>query len=195
MEVPLDLAFRNMDPSEAAAERVREKTAKLGQYFDRIHSCRVVIEAPHRHHHKGKIYKVSIEIGVPGQRLVVNRSPDKKHAHEDVYVAIRDAFNDARRQLEHHARKTAGKVKFHEAPTHARVLSLNGLQGYGMASLPDGQEVYFHRNAVLKDAFDGLEVGDELRLVIAEGEGRKGPQASTVESVGKHRRDSGIEPE
>lgn len=186
MEVPLDLTFRNMDPSDAVAERVRERAAKLGRYFDRIHSCRVVVEAPHRHHHKGKLYKVSIEIGVPGHRLVVNRSAGKNHAHEDIYVAIRDAFDHARRRLEDHARKVAGKVKVHEAPTLGRVLSLNGLQGYGMASLPDGQEVYFHRNAVLNDAFERLEVGDELRLVIAEGEGVKGPQASTVVPVGKH---------
>ena len=119
MEIPLDLAFRNMDPSDAVAERVREKAAKLGQYCDRIHGCRVVVEAPHRHHHKGKIYKVSVEIDVPGQRLVVNRSPDKKHAHEDVYVAIRDAFNDARRLLEHRHHKTDGKAKGRNAAAAA----------------------------------------------------------------------------
>ena len=111
MEVPLDLAFRNMDPSDSVAERVREKAVKLSQYCDRIHGCRVVVEAPHRHHHKGKIYKVSVEIDVPGQRLVVNRSPGKKQAHEDVYVAIRDAFNDARRLLEHRHHKTDGKAQ------------------------------------------------------------------------------------
>ncbi len=186
MDVPLELSFRNTDPSEAVEARVRERVDKLETYFGRINSCRVVVEAPHRHHRKGKIYHVRIEIGVPGRTLIVDRDPGQHHAHEDVYVAIRDAFDAARRQLEDHSRKAAGKVKTHDMPTHGSVSVLNGLQGYGIATLPDGQEIYFHRNSVVNDGFESLDVGDEVRLVIAEGESAKGPQASTVTPIGKH---------
>lgn len=186
MDVPLELSFRNMDPSDAVETRVRERVDKLETFFGRINSCRVVVEAPHRSRRKGKIYHVRIEIGVPGRTLVVDRDPGKHHAHEDVYVAVRDAFDAARRQLEDHSRKVSGKIKTHEVPTHGAVSILNGLQGYGIVTLSDGQEIYFHRNSVVNDGFAQLNVGDQVRLVVAEGESEKGPQASTVTPIGKH---------
>ncbi len=186
MDVPLELSFRGMDPSDAVTARVHERVAKLEQYHGRINSCRVTVTAPHRHHRKGKLFHVHIEIAVPGRRLVVNRDPSsERHAHEDVYVAIRDAFQAAQRQLEDHSRKVSGRVKTHEVPTHGQVTNLNGLQGYGIITLPDGQEIYFHRNSVVNDGFDGLDMGDEVRVVVAEGESEKGPQASTVVPLGK----------
>ena len=186
MDVPLELSFRNMDPSDAVEAKVRERVDKLETFFGRINACRVVVEAPHRHRRKGKIYHVRIEIGVPGRTLIVDRDPGQHHAHEDVYVAIRDAFDAARRQLEDHSRKAAGKVKAHEVPVHGAISTLNGHQGYGIATLPDGQEVYFHRNSVVNDGFANLDVGDQVRLVVAESESAKGPQASTVTPIGKH---------
>ena len=186
MDVPLELSFRNMDPSDAVEARVRERVDKLETFFGRINACRVVVEAPHRQHRKGKIYHVRIEIGVPGRTLIVDRDPGQHHAHEDVYVAIRDAFDAARRQLEDHSRKSAGKIKTHEAPVHGAISVLNEHQGYGIISLPDGQEIYFHQNSVVNAGFAGLNVGDEVRLVVVEGESEKGPQASTVTPIGKH---------
>ena len=35
------------------------------------------------------------------------------HAHDDVYVAIRDAFDAAVRQVEDHARRMRGDTKTH----------------------------------------------------------------------------------
>ena len=89
--------------------RIRDKAKKLDEFFDRIMSCRVVVEAPHKHHHQGKQFNVRIDIGVPGSEIVVNRG----HA-EDVYVALRDAFDAAKRQLEEYARKLHGNVKAHK---------------------------------------------------------------------------------
>lgn len=116
MEIPVQLSFRNMDPSDAVEANIREKADKLERYFDRIISCRVVVEAPHRRHGKGKLYEVHIDVTVPGKELVVNHSGPKNHAHEDVYVAVRDAFNAMGRQLEDHARKVRGEVKTHTPP-------------------------------------------------------------------------------
>lgn len=104
MQIPLQISFRDFDRSEAVEERVREKVAKLEQYYDRITSCRVVIEAPHRQHHKGKLYHVRIDVTLPGEEIVVARDSKDDHAHEDVYVAIRDSFEAMRRQLKKHIR-------------------------------------------------------------------------------------------
>jgi len=113
MQFPLEISFRNMDPSPAVEARIREKAAKLERFHDRIVGCSVVVEAPHRHHHKGKLYSVHIDISVPGKDLVVDRAKPLDHAHEDVYLAVRDAFNAAVRRLEDHASRMRGEVKTH----------------------------------------------------------------------------------
>ncbi len=184
MQLPLQITFRDMPPSEAMEAAIREKAAKLEQFFDHIMGCRVVVEAPHQHHRKGKLYRVRIDITVPGAELVVNRSPDDHHAHEDAYVAIRDAFDAARRQLDTRVARRRGDVKNHELPPHGRVLNLVPMEDYGMILTPDGREIYFHRNSVVNAEFDKLESGDEVRF--AEELGEKGPQASSVQRVGKH---------
>jgi ribosomal subunit interface protein len=115
MELPLQISFRNMDPSPAVEERIRKKAAKLERFHDRIVGCNVVVEAPHRHQHKGKLYTVRLDISVPGKDIVVDRAGPADPAHEDVYVAIRDAFAAAARQLEDHARRMRGDVKTHAA--------------------------------------------------------------------------------
>jgi ribosomal subunit interface protein len=183
METPLQLSFHNMDPSPAIEARVREKVAKLEQVFGRIVGCNVVVEAPHRHQHKGKLYNVRIDVSVPGKDVHVGRSGPQNQAHEDVYVAIRDAFNAARRLIEDHARRMRGDVKAHEAPDHGLIVRL--FPDHGFATTPDGQEVYFHRNSVVNGGFEKLEVGSEVRLVLAP-DGVEGAQASTVTPVGKH---------
>ena len=115
MQAPLNISFRNMNPSEAIESRVREKAEKLERLYDRIISCEVVVEAPHRNHQKGKLYDVRINLSVPGDDINVGRTGPQNHAHEDVYVAIREAFAAAGRQLEDHVRKIRGDVKTHDA--------------------------------------------------------------------------------
>ncbi len=105
MNVPLQVSFRNLEHSDFIEGKIREKAESLGKFFDRITSCRVIVEAPEQHHRKGKLYHLRIELGVPGKEIVVSRHNHGDHSHEDVYVAIRDAFKAARRQLEDHARK------------------------------------------------------------------------------------------
>jgi cold shock CspA family protein/ribosome-associated translation inhibitor RaiA len=184
MQLPLQITFRDLPQSDALETAIREKAVKLEQFYDRIISCRVVIEAPHQHRHKGKLYHVRIDLTVPGGELVVNRAPGKRQAHEDAYVVIRDAFDAARRQLEGYARRQRGDVKTHEAPPHGRITELAAERGFGRIATTDGREIYFHRNSVVDAAFDQLEVGHEVRFT--EESGDQGPQASTVQRVGKH---------
>ena len=184
MKLPLQIAFRNMSPSGALEQDIREQAGKLDSFFDRIMACRVMVEAQHRHHHQGNIYHVRIDLTVPGDELVVSRDPGKDHAHEDVYVAVRDAFDAARRQLEDFARRHRSEVKAHETPAHGRISQLNPEEAYGLIVASDGREIYFHRNSVVNADFDRLETGEPVRFTEEMGE--KGPQASSVILEGKH---------
>ncbi|MFZ0693047.1 MAG: HPF/RaiA family ribosome-associated protein [Alphaproteobacteria bacterium] len=186
MQLPLQISFRNMDASDAVEAKIREKAAKLERFTDRIMACRVVVEAPNRRGHQGKLYHVRIDITTPGGEIVVNREAPENHAHEDVYVALRDAFNAAGRQLEDRHNRQRGKVKVHETSSHGKVARLFPDRDYGFILLADGGEVYFHRNSVIDGSFDDLAEGSEVRLTVDEKEGEKGPQASTVRPIGKH---------
>lgn len=114
MKAPLQVVFRDMPRSEAVEAKIREKVEKLERFSDDIISCRVVVEPAHRHHHKGNLYHARIDVVVPGTELVANRENDVNHAHEDVYVAVRDAFDAMRRQLEDYERRRRGEVKRHQ---------------------------------------------------------------------------------
>lgn len=113
MPVPFQVSFRNVTPTPAIAAAIHERAAKLEPYRDRIVGCHVVVEAPHRRHHRGTMYHVGIDVTVPGKKLAVSREHAANHAHEDIYVAIRDAFEAVRRQLEGHMQRLRGETKLH----------------------------------------------------------------------------------
>jgi len=186
MQLPVQITFRNLDRSETVEAKVRERVEELEKFHPGIVSCRVVIEAPSRHHHHGRLYHVRVDLKVPGKEIVVKRDPSEHHAHEDIYVTVRDCFDAVRRQLEDHSRRQRGAVKTHEEQSHGRVIQLLAKERYGLIAAADGEEVYFHPNAVIDGSFDRLSVGDEVRFVVHPGEGEKGPQASSVIPVGKH---------
>ena len=186
MTIPLQITFQNMGPSPAIEAHVTEKAQRLERFGGRIVECAVVIEAPHRRHHQGKIYKVRVDISVPGKDIHVTRSPGAHHAHEDVYVAIRDAFDAAVRQLEDHTRRMRADVKTHEAPLLGVVARLFPEGHYGFIKNTELGEIYFHANSVVNAAFKDLEIGSQVRMEIAERESPHGFQATTVTVVGKH---------
>lgn len=111
MQLPVQVTYRGMESSPAVEDAVREKAAKLEQFYPRIMSCRVVLEQAGRHKTKGKQFVVRVDLKAPGGEIAVNRDHD-----EDVYVALRDAFDAARRKLEDFAREQRGDVKHHEPP-------------------------------------------------------------------------------
>ena len=117
MQIPMQISFRGMEPSAAVEARVRERAARLERFFERIQSCRVVVEVPHRHHHQGKRYRVRIDLKVPGGELAASREPAERQAHEDVYVAMRDAFDAVQRQLANYVRRQRSVLKTPEAPS------------------------------------------------------------------------------
>jgi ribosomal subunit interface protein len=183
MKIPLQITFRGISPSEAIEARIHKKVAKLDKIYDRVMSCRVAVETPHRRHHQGKLYHVRVDLTVPGGELVVNREAHEKQAHGDVYVAIRDAFNAAQRQLLEYVARHKGQIKPRQGPPHGVVAKLFHAEGYGFLETGDGREIFFHRHSVINDGFDRLEIGAEVRF--AEEQGDKGAQASTVSPIGK----------
>lgn len=176
MKLPVQITTRHMSLSEAAEAAIREKAAKLDTFYDRIMSCRVLVEAPHRSQQNGVLYNVRIDLTIPGAELVVKREP-----HEDVYVAIRDAFAAARRQLQSHVRRQRGEVKTHEEAPLGKVTRLYPDQGYGFIEAMDGREVYFHENCVSYGTFKDIHIG--LLVRFAEASGEQGPQATVVSPV------------
>lgn len=184
MQTPLQIAFRNFERSEAIAAKIEERANKLESFYDGIIGCRVTVEALHKHHRQGNHYHVRVTVTVPGAELVADREPDEHYAYSDVYVAIRDAFDAMRRQLEDYARQRRRQVKLHESPPHGVVVEIHFDENYGRIETPGIGLVYFHRNSVVDADFDKLEVGTEVRFELEMGE--RGPQATTVHVIGKH---------
>ena len=184
MKLPLQIVFRNIEPSEFIEAKVRERAGKLEQFCKEIMSCRVVVEAHHKHHQKGNLYHVRVDVKVPDAELIASRDPAKHQAHQDVYVAIRDAFDAVTRQLEDRGHRRRGQVKAHEVPPHGCIIALMPHEDYGTIETSDGRHVYFHRNSVIDADFNHLNVGDAVHF--AEEMGEHGWQASTVHVEGKH---------
>lgn len=181
MAFPRDITFRDMEPSPAVERFVQDWIDKLEQVYPRIERCHVLIERPHQHQHQGQRFHVRISLAVPGPDVIVSRDHALDGAHEDLHVAIRDAFRAARRQLEDHARLQRPDVRARALPAQGRVTYLDAEGEWGYLET-DGRQVYFHRNSVLDAA--PLAVGDEVRF--SEERGDKGPQASSVARIGDH---------
>ena len=109
MHVPLQITVRDFPQSEALEARIREKAAKLEEFHPNIISCRVSIEELRKHQQQGRHFQVNLDVRVPGKEIVVNHMHD-----EDVYVALRNAFDAAKRQLEEAGRLKRGDVKAHD---------------------------------------------------------------------------------
>jgi ribosomal subunit interface protein len=107
MKMPLQVTFRNMSTSEAMEADIRERAEKLEQFCDAIISCRVVVEAQTNRHRQGNLFRIAIDLKVPDREIVASKA-DADPAHEDAYVAIRDAFDNARRQLEDYNKRRQG---------------------------------------------------------------------------------------
>ncbi|HWJ07067.1 MAG TPA: HPF/RaiA family ribosome-associated protein [Steroidobacteraceae bacterium] len=116
MTIPVQITFRHIETSPAVETRVRELADHLGVFSDRIQSCRVVIDSPHRHHHQGKVFNVKVQLALPGEDVVVDMERPDRDGHEDVYVVLRDAFDAARRQLQQRMSMLRGETNLREKP-------------------------------------------------------------------------------
>lgn len=176
---PVQVTFREVLASPSLEQQIQERAAKLGAFHPRIQSCRVVVEVPQKHKHQGKLYNLRIELTLPDGAVEVNR-----HAREDVRVALRDAFDAARRQLEDHRRVDRGDVKRHEVPWHGRVARVFPEEGFGFIETSDGGELYFARENLVTPAISRLREGDEVQFIAEAGD--EGLQAKRVTAAKHH---------
>lgn len=175
MQRPLQILIRDLPASPALEADIRDKAAKLEQFHPHLTGCRVTVEPVGKHKHQGRRYQVRIDLDVPGAVIVADRD-----AHEDVYVAVRDGFDAARRKLEDHARRQRGDTKAHAPEAAGRVARLFE-EGYGFIQAADGRELYFSRENVVGPAFERLEVGTPVHFLAEPG--AEGWQAKRVSAA------------
>lgn len=177
MLIPLEISTRWVDLSPPLEAELRKRAQKLERYYNRITSCRIAVERPTgNHHQEGGPFRVRLDITVPGSELVADKEA------QEVFAAVREAFDAAERQVEAFSDRQRSYVKTPVVPPEGQVLRIFPEEGFGFIAAPDGREVYFHRNAVLDPpGFEKLAVGARVRF--AEEQGLEGPQASTVSLV------------
>jgi cold shock CspA family protein len=198
MDFPIQISFRNVEPSPSVQEWVEQHANKLTTFHQRIIRCRVAIEMDHRHLRRGNRHLVKVLLSVPGRQLVARNlaapvDPEKLQVagrkvkrseigagQKQLRVAITQAFRAAGRQLQDLLRAQRGEVKVHKESL-AKVAEIFREHGYGFLETLEGRRIYFHKNSVLNNGFARLAPGAAVRFV--EESGDHGPQASTVEPV------------
>ena len=185
METAPQIEFEDINPTQNLRDAIERHIAQLEERFGRITACRIVVKGPSQRHRVGGLYDVRIHLALPdGREVNVDREAPADTRRADFDFALNNAFKRARRQLQDQVRRTQGQVKHHDEPPIGTVVRLDPSGEFGFLETGDGQEVYFHRNSVLDDAFSRLRVGS--RVTFAEEMGEKGLQASTVRPLGKH---------
>ena len=185
MQVPIEIAFHNLDPIPWAEEEIRSRIAKLEQIFDRLVTCRVRVDQRANNSSRNIPPVVRIELGVPGKDLVVSHEPDHlqhKFQSPDLRNAINEAFRIAEDQLAEYKRQMQDRST---EPLHAvqsqvlgQVADIDPSGDFGFVLTNTGGMLYFHRNSVLSGDFTKLRRGDEVHYI--EEMGDTGPTASKV---------------
>ena len=184
MKLEPQITFRNFEPAPDAEAKIRERVDKLDEFCDQIMRCVVLVDMPHKHHRNGNLFQIRIDLMVPDDEISITREAAEHVENRDLDVAIRDAFKAAQRKLEDYVRRRRRWVKERADLPHARVRVLVPHADHGFLETLDGREIYFHRNSLVNGGFDDLGTGTEVTFVEELGE--KGPQASTVQIVGRH---------
>jgi ribosome-associated translation inhibitor RaiA len=181
----IHITFHQLDHSKALGQRISNKAQKLLKFHPYVSYCRIVVNQPHHHKHKGNLYNIHLEIKVPGQELVINKQPGvKTHPHQDPYVAVDDAFKAAERSLNRYKEKMEGIIKHHQPPLHGTISKLEN--NYGYIESPNHSEIYFHENTLdSKMKFSDLTVGSTVHFALVN-ESTEDLKASYVKLVGGH---------
>jgi len=107
METPLQVTFRGFKHTPDLDQFIRGCAAELEPLAgNRMTSCHIVVELGHEH--ATPVFHARIDLTVPGGVIAVNREPHDIQRHEDAYVAVRDAFEIARHQIENWERRHHG---------------------------------------------------------------------------------------
>ena len=181
MDIPLEIAFHNIEPTAEIETLVREHVSRLEKLYPHIVGCRVSVEMLHQQHRTGNVPAVHIAIRVPGREIAVSREPHKarqRRASPDVHTSVKDAFRAAEKRLKDFKELQYGEVKTKEMPIQGYVSELIAEKDYGFIATGNGEELYFHRNAVADGGFEELREGEAVQYSVVAGD--KGPSAARV---------------
>lgn len=173
MKQTLQIQFHGMEPSAAVEAKARELAAKLDALAPDLMACRVHVDLEQKHKAQGRPYGVRIDLTLAGHELVVNKVQD-----QDVYVALRDAFDSMRRQLDEVVRKRRGQAKQHAPELRGEVVRLDSASGTGFICTADGDEYYFSRDNLVGVPFENVRPGSTVEFLPEAG--KQGRQAKRV---------------
>ncbi len=179
-----EIIFHDVDRSEWVENYIGERLQKLERFAQGITRCHVTLAQEQGKHKKGNRYSVMVEVRLPPQHdLAIKKQKEIRDMPTQLPALINLAFGAIERQLKKTAALRRGEEKMHDGQPHGLVEKLFD-EGYGfIRATDDNRQVYFHRNSVLHGDFERLSVGTEVRFSPEEGE--NGPQASSVQVVGK----------
>lgn len=182
MQVPPEIAFRNVEATEDLKQEILDGIDKLEEVYDGLVACRIMVEDTTPARHSGNEYRVRLEMSIPSKTVMVEKDHTESSQPMDAHQMLREAFAVGRKRLQKAKERQRGHVKTHELPPHGRVTRLlvddTGVR-YGFLMDREGKQIYFHENALADNLdYDELEVGTEVRFAAAAGD--DGPQASTV---------------
>jgi cold shock CspA family protein/ribosome-associated translation inhibitor RaiA len=186
MQVTPQVTYHDVPYTAWLEKYVGERLKKLDRYAGGITSCHVKLSREQSSRHKGNRYSCMVEVRVPPQHdLAAKKQLDIRNMNIQLPALIRQAFGALEQQLKKTASRRRGKEKaHHDGGPHGLVEKVFARQGYGFIRvIGNDQQYYFHRNSVLHGAFRDLSVGTEVRFTAEDGE--KGPQASSVQIIGK----------
>ncbi|MDB5599015.1 MAG: DNA-binding protein [Xanthobacteraceae bacterium] len=185
MQVPLEIAFQNVDAQEWAENDIRERVADLERIYDRIISCRVRVQQRATNRSNSIPPVVHIDIGLPGQNdIVVSQEPERllqKFQHPDLHNAIHEAFRVAEQRLisiKEQQTDRSREWSHEDIKLAGQVAEIVPKRDFGFLLTNTGGLLYFHREALLVGDFDTLQPGDEVFYVEADGD--TGPIATNV---------------
>jgi ribosome-associated translation inhibitor RaiA/cold shock CspA family protein len=186
MQIPLEIAFHQIQSSEWVKEEIEARVARLEEIYPRLITARVRVDKMAHSSGTATPAVVRIELSVPGHKdIVVAHEPDhlaKKYQNPDLKQALQESFSIAERRLIAFKEKQQGRTKTHTNDTSqqllAQVAELNTEQRHGFLMTTSGSLLHFHENSLLSGNFDDLKRGDSVHYI--EEDGDTGPTASKV---------------
>ena len=184
MQIAPEIVYHGVDRSEWVERYIVERMARLDKFAQGITRCHVTLTKEQASHQKGNRYSVLVDVRMPPQHdLAARKEKDIRDMQTQLPALVNLAFAAIERQLKRTASLRRGEQKTHNHEPHGVVEKVFA-DGYGfIRTVDDNRQIYFHRNSVLHGDFERLTVGDEVRFDAEEGD--KGPQASSVQLVGK----------
>ncbi|MDG1167632.1 MAG: HPF/RaiA family ribosome-associated protein [Sulfitobacter sp.] len=179
MQIEPIISYQNLDHSPAVDDLVRGRIEALEKRFSRITGCEVTMHAQQKKKRHGRMFRVQLNLRLPGPDLSVSRAVSQGSAQDDLILAVNRAFSAAEKAIKKR-KKVMGRVEIkHHAPVlHGKIAELEPELGYGWLRGDDGRMVYFQRDSLTSNGWGQLKTGTRLRF--REMQGDKGPYATGV---------------